>query len=44
MEERVFEEELKKKSAAVEQVIRRFLPEDDGGCEKKIREAMCYSR
>ena len=43
MEERVFEEELKKKSAAVEQVIRRFLPEDDGGYAKKIREAMCYS-
>jgi geranylgeranyl diphosphate synthase type II len=43
MEDQVFEEELKRKSATVEQVIRRYLPKDDGGYAKKIREAMCYS-
>lgn len=43
MEELEFGGELEKKTAVVEQVIRRYLPGDDGGYAKKIREAMCYS-
>jgi geranylgeranyl diphosphate synthase type II len=43
MEELEFGGELEKKTAVVDQVIRRYLPGDDGGYAKKIREAMCYS-
>lgn len=43
MEERDFEQELKAKTAAADQIVRRYLPKDDAGYADRMREAMCYS-